>query len=86
MKEETLKELGEHLKQSITLIPGPRIGMILPQTFKSEGCDHTFEKTTEWLNANGHDVEPSLKWLKRRGADCDCQVITNIVNLLDVEL
>ena len=86
MKQETLEELGEHLKKSITIIPGPRIGMILPQTFTSEGCDHTFDKTTDWLNANGHDVETSLKWLKRQGANCDCQVIINIVLRLDEEM
>jgi hypothetical protein len=86
MKQETLEKLGEHLKQSITIIPGPRIGMILPQTFSSEGCDHTFDKTTEWLNASGLDVETSLKWLKRQGADCDCQVITNIIFRLNAEI
>jgi hypothetical protein len=86
MKQETLEELGEHLKKIITIIPGPRIGMILPQTFTSEGCDHTFEKTTDWLKANGLDVDASLKWLKRQGADCDCQVITNIISRLDAEI
>lgn len=86
MEEEILKELGEHLKKFIKIIPGSRIGMILPQTFTSEGCDDTFEKTTDWLDANGHDVDTSLKWLKRRGASCDCQVITNVVNLLDAEI
>jgi hypothetical protein len=86
MKQETLEELGEHLKKSITIIPGPRIGMILPQTFTSEGCDHTFEKTSKWLKTNGHDVDNSLKWLKRQGANCDCQVITNIIFHLDAEI
>jgi hypothetical protein len=86
MERETLEELGEHLKKYVTIIPGPRIGMILPQTFTSEGCDHTFEKTTDWLNANNHDVETSLKWLKRQGADCDCQIITNIISRLDMEI
>jgi len=37
---ETLLALGEHLKRFITITAGPRIGMILPQTFNSEGCDH----------------------------------------------
>ena len=86
MEQEILKELGEYLKKFIKIIPGPRIGMILPPSFTSEGCDHTFERTTDWLNANGHDVDTSLRWLKRRGANCDCQVITNVVNLLDAEI
>jgi len=83
---ETLIALGEHLKKSITISAGPRIGMILPQTFVSEGCDHTFQKTTEWLEAGGHDVDSSLGWLKRRGTTCDCQVITEIIYRLDEEL
>lgn len=86
MNEETLLALGEHLKQFITLTPGPRIGMILPPTFKSEGCDHTFRRTTDWLKANGHDADASLKWLKRQGADCDCRVITDIILRLDDEV
>jgi hypothetical protein len=86
MNEETLLALGEHLKQFITLTPGPRIGMILPPTFKSEGCEHTFAKTTAWLTANDHDVATSLKWLKRRGADCDCKVLTEIILRLDDEV
>ena len=86
MEQETLEELGEHLKKFIKIIPGPRIGMILPQTLQSEGCDHTFKKTTDWLNANGHNADISLKWLKRQGANCDCQVITNIISRLDAEI
>lgn len=83
MDRETLIALGEHLKESITISAGPRIGMILPQTFKSEGCDHTFRKTTAWLEANAHDVDASLRWLKRRGATCDCRVVTEIIYRLD---
>ncbi|NQU08435.1 MAG: DUF2695 domain-containing protein [Candidatus Abyssubacteria bacterium] len=86
MDKETLLALGKHLKQFITLTAGPRIGMILPPTFKSEGCDHTFRRTTDWLTANGHDPDPSLKQLKRQGADCDCKVLTNIILRLDDEV
>lgn len=85
MDRETLLALGEHLKRFITITQGPRIGMILPQTFKSEGCDHTFQITTDWLKAGGHDVDASLKWLKRRGAKCDCEVITDVIFHLDEE-
>ena len=86
MDRETLFALGEHLRQSISFTESPRIGMILPQTFKSEGCGHTFDKTTAWLEANGHDVEKSIRWLKERGGDCDCKVITNVVWHIDDEL
>ena len=82
---ETLLALGEHLKRFITITAGPRIGMILPQTFNSEGCDHTFEKSIDWLKANALDVDASLNRLRTRGADCDCQVITNVILRLDAE-
>jgi len=85
MDRETLLALGEHLKRFITITAGPRIGMILPQTFNSEGCDHTFEKTIDWLKANALDVDASIKGLRTRGADCDCQVITNVIYRLDAE-
>lgn len=86
MDRETLLRLGERLKEFITITQGARIGMILPQTFKTEGCDHTFQKTAAWLKAGGHDVEASLNWLRNRGAECDCQVITNIIFRLDDEI
>ncbi len=86
MDEETLLALGAHLKQFITLTAGPRIGMILPPTFKVEGCDHTFRRTTDWLKANGHDADTSLRWLRDRGADCDCKVLTNVIIHLDDEV
>jgi len=86
MNRETLEELGEHLKKHIAIKAGPRIGMILPQTFTSEGCDHTFKKTTEWLAANGLDVDTSLRWLKRHDAACDCQVLTNVIFRIDEEM
>jgi len=85
MDRETLLALGEHLKRFITITAGPRIGMILPQTFNSEGCDHTFEKSIDWLKANALDVDAAIRWLKRRGADCDCQVITDVILRLDAE-
>ena len=83
MDRETIIALGEHLKKSIIITAGPRIGMILPQTFKVEGCDDTFAKTTAWLTANRHDVDTSLEWLRSHNAACDCQVITNIIYRLD---
>ena len=86
MDKEALIALGERLKLFITITAGPRIGMILPQTFKSEGCDDTFARTTAWLEENGLDVDASLKWLRARGAGCDCQVITNVIYRPDEEL
>lgn len=86
MDRETLIALGEHLKKSITITAGPQIARLLPPTFKVEGCDDTFAKTTAWLTSNGHAVDTSLRWFKRRGAACDCQVITNIIYRLDDEV
>ena len=86
MDRDALLALGEHLKQFITFTEGPRIGMILPQLFKSDGCDHTFAKTKAWLEANGHDVEKSIRRLKERGGDCDCKVIMNVIWHIDDEL
>ena len=86
MDKETLLALGEFLQQSITFTQGPRVGMILPQSFKTEGCGHTLRKTIEWLESNGHDVISSMRWLKERGGDCDCKIITNIVLRIDDEI
>ncbi len=86
MDRETIIALGEHLKESITITAGPQIARLLPPTFTVEGCDDTFNKTTAWLTSNGHDIATSLKQLKRRGAACDCQVITNIIYRLDDEI
>ena len=86
MDRQTLMQLGEHLKESITITAGPRIGMILPQTFTIEGCDHTFQLTADWLKSKELDVEVSLMWLEKHGADCDCKVITNIIFHIDDEV
>jgi len=86
MDREALLALGDRLKRFITITAGPRVGMILPQTFKSEGCDDTFARTTAWLEENGLDVIASLKWLRARGAECDCRVITDVIYRLDEEL
>ena len=86
MDRQTLLQLGEHLKESITITAGPRTGMILPQSFTVEGCDHTFQKTTNWLESNALDVEKSLKWIKEHRAECDCTIITNIILRLDEEI
>ncbi len=86
MDRETIIALGEHLKKFSTITAGPQIARLLPPTFKVEGCDHPFNKTTPWLTANGHDADTSLRWFKRRSAACDCQVITNIVYRLDEEV
>jgi hypothetical protein len=85
MDRETLIALGERLKESITISAGPQIARLLPPTFIVEGCDDTFAKTTVWLTANGHDIDASLRWLKRHGAACDCQTLTNIIYRLDEE-
>lgn len=86
MNRETILALAEHLRQSITFTEGPRVGRLLPQSFRSEGCDHTLAKTTDWLTANGHDVNAAVRWLKERGGTCDCKVITNVVRTLDAEI
>ena len=86
MDRETLLTLGEHLKQEIAFTQGPRVGRLLPQVFRSEGCGHTLDRTAEWLETNGHNVKSSIRWLKERGGDCDCKVITNIVLRIDDEI
>ncbi len=40
-------------------------------------CDHTFTETIDVLQANDMPVEPTLEWLERNGAHCDCEVIFN---------
>ena len=82
---DTLKRLGEHLSRSVSFEAGPRVGRLLPQAFRSAGCDHTLEKTTAWLAANGRDADADIRWLKERGGTCDCKVITNVIWQLDRE-
>ena len=86
MDRETLIVLGEHLQKSITITAGPQIARLLPPSFKVEGCDDTFAKSAAWLESNGHDVKTSLKFLRSRGAACDCQVITSVIYRLDEEI
>jgi hypothetical protein len=86
MDREALLALGDYLKQSITFRQGPRVGMILPQVFQSEGCDHTLDRTIEWLHTHVQNVEAAVRWLKERGGTCDCTVITNVIWRLDEEL
>jgi hypothetical protein len=86
MDRDALLALGDYLKQFISFDDGPRIGMILPQVIKSEGCDHTLDRTVEWLRAHSHDVEKSIRWLKERGGKCDCKVVTNVIFHLDDEM
>ena len=86
MDYELLTRLGDHLREHIKITAGPRIGMIIPQSFKVEGCDHTFGLTTTWLEANGLDAAASIDWIRRQGADCDCKIITDLIPGLDKEI
>jgi hypothetical protein len=83
--KESLQSLGKHLLKFITFEAGPRVGRLLPQSFKSQGCDHSLTRTTEWLEANASDIIADTRWLKQHGGTCDCKVITNIVWRLDEE-
>jgi hypothetical protein len=86
MDRETLLALGERLKRYITFEESLRIGMILPQILKSEGCDHTLTRTADWLKEAGRDVDADVRWLKERGGDCDCKVLTNVIGRMDAEV
>ena len=42
------------------------------------GCGHTRRLTQRWLEEYGHDAEPVLAWLERRGGYCDCEILLNV--------
>jgi hypothetical protein len=44
---------------------------------EESGCDHSFRATTEWLSANGVDVDAVVVWLENNGGLCDCEVVAN---------
>ncbi len=41
-------------------------------------CNHTFEKTIDFLKSNNLEVDKTLTWLGRNGAGCDCEVGLNV--------
>jgi hypothetical protein len=44
---------------------------------EESGCDHSLRATTEWLSANGVDVDAVVAWLENNGGFCDCEVVAN---------
>ena len=40
-------------------------------------CTHTFAETTQFLTERQQPIRPTLEWLHRHGAGCDCEVIFN---------
>ena len=43
----------------------------------SEGCDHTYRFTNEWLFDHQLPSIPVLAWLAEHGGFCDCEVVAN---------
>jgi hypothetical protein len=86
MDKHIVEALGEYLGRFITFSEGPRVGRILPQVFRSEGCDHSLTRTIEWMKAEGRDVDAEVRWLKQRGGTCDCRVVQNVIWRLDDDL
>jgi len=42
-----------------------------------EPCAHDFAQTIGILNSHELPIEPTIEWLQRHGAGCDCEVISN---------
>jgi hypothetical protein len=41
-------------------------------------CTHAFKETRSFLEGKRLPVVPTLQWLQRNGAGCDCEVIFNV--------
>ena len=41
-------------------------------------CDHTLDRTHDFLHRHGHDVEAVDSWLNHHGGFCDCEVLANV--------
>ena len=42
------------------------------------GCDHSFRCSEAFLVANGIALRPTLTWLRRYGARCDCETLDEV--------
>ena len=49
----------------------------LDEKIDSEGCDHSYRFTDEWLSENKQQRTPVIEWLEENGGYCDCEVIAN---------
>ena len=43
-----------------------------------EPCDHTLNRTREFLRERGLPEEKAVEWLEEHGGFCDCEVISNV--------
>ncbi len=63
MDEETIIGLGNYLNLYID---------------PNGTCDRSFRNSTDWLRANGRDVEAEIKWLKEQDVHCDCEFVIKL--------
>ncbi len=77
MREITNKriiELGDYLSQYITFDDS---------ALTVRGCNHTLDHTLAWIAEYGYDREIWLDYLQRNGGMCDCEVLLNVVALVE---
>jgi hypothetical protein len=49
----------------------------------SKDCDRTRRLTKAWLLERGHAVDSVFSWLDEHNGFCDCQVVTNVRQVVD---
>jgi len=50
----------------------------LNERLRGQECDGTMRNVRAFLADQGLDVSQTLRWLRERGAYCDCGVVTNV--------
>jgi hypothetical protein len=50
----------------------------------ADGCDHTLRRTRAYLAAHALDEETVVAWLAEHGGYCDCEVLANVEDRLDL--
>ena len=55
----------------------------LDRQIEKNGCNHSVEITTSFLNERNILSEPVLNWLEEHGGYCDCEVLMNVENTFE---
>jgi len=50
----------------------------LNERLRGQECDGTMRNVRAFLADQGLDVPQTLRWLRGRGAYCDCEVVMNV--------
>ena len=76
LKEQKKIEFENSLPMSHDLFK--QLFNFLDKKSTDNGCSHTPQLTTEFLNKNNIISEPVLTWLAEHGGYCDCEILANV--------